>query len=71
MEEIIKAWLQAFELDDEQAVFAFMLVNLARDYDEKRLTATSEAMRRTFNDLRETLKPVEVEFDPLREMLNR
>lgn len=71
MEQAIKDWLTGYELDDEQTVFALLLLGLAKDYDEKRFTATAAELRRTFNDLRESLKPVEIEFDPLREMLSR
>jgi hypothetical protein len=70
-EEAIKAWLAGRELTAEQNVMAVMVLNLARDYDEKRLTATSEACRRTFNDLRASLAPVVEEYDPLRDLLTR
>jgi hypothetical protein len=71
MEHVIKEWLLQLELDHSETVQAVMLVNIAKDYDEKRLTSTYEAMRRTFNDLCKSLGLSTEEFDPLAEMLKR
>jgi hypothetical protein len=71
MHEVIEAWLHGRELTTEQNVAAQLVLNLARDYDEKRFTSTAEALRRSWNDLRALLKPAEIDFDPLHDLLTR
>jgi hypothetical protein len=71
MHEVITHWLKSCELTAEQNVLAVMLTNLAKDYDDKRFTSTMEALRRSYNDLREQLKPADADFDPLRDLMTR
>lgn len=71
MHQVIEEWLAGCELTAEQNVLGVMLVNLAKDYDEKRFTSTMEALRRSYNDLRDQLKPADADFDPLRELMTR
>ena len=71
MQQVIEEWLAGCELSTEQNVLAVMLVNLAKDYDDKRFTSTMEALRRSYNDLREALRPADKDYDPLRDLLTR
>lgn len=71
MQQVIEEWLAGCELTTEQNVLAVMLVNLAKDYDDKRFTSTMEALRRSYNDLREALRPADKDYDPLRDLLTR
>jgi hypothetical protein len=71
MEEAINAWLSACELDAEQNILAVLVRRLAAEFDAKPHTSTAAELRKTYLELRASLKPTDLDFDPLREMMQR
>jgi hypothetical protein len=71
MRETIELWLNGCELTLEQRVLAALLLTLASEFDAKPHTSTAAELRKTYLELRSSLKPADAEFDPLRDLITR
>ena len=70
-QKTLERWLEQFELTPEQAIYATLALCLAKEYDDKPLTATASEYRRTVKQLSDMINGKEPEVDPLAEMLRR
>lgn len=71
MQEVIEQWLSGCELTLEQRVLAGLLLTLAKEFDAKPHTSTAAELRKTYLELRSSLKPADADFDPLRDLITR
>jgi hypothetical protein len=71
IQKSLNKWLEQFELTPEQAIYANLALSLAKEYEDKPLTATASELRRTVLQLSNLIAGKDEEVDPLAEMLRR